>query len=402
MLDNYPKFKRGEIKTIRENFPAKTKQFLKDYFEYREATGLKDLSNLTRYVCHVRHIIEKPFEEFSDYKEHVRLINIIKKSSLSEGVKFNILVDLNNLFEYVFPVMWKRENKFKELYCGKKGKKGPIFVKPAFDESKLPTDEEIDKMLQAENDLSWKCFLLIASSTGARQTEIRHTENSLITFDEDGTSRIEMNMSKNDKKKIVFLDATTTSYVKRLQEKLKKQDRLGKYLFPSKYKSMNGEPISRANVCDRIKELSKKATGRELTIHKFRHLKSTYLYGLVKNNKISESTALSLLGHGKSMMSTYDHTPKDEEIAILKEQAFNPEITEDERNILQKRIDDQQEQLTKLSDTTNQRNSELLIMSLTNSALANYAVGQTSKEQLKLQMKAIKKKADQLGIDNYV
>ena len=101
---------------------------------------------------------------------------------------------------------------------------------------------------------------------------------------------------------------------------------------------MKGEPISRANVCDRIGELSKKAIGRKLNPHIFRHKKATYLYGLVKNNKISESTALALLGHGKSMMDTYDHTPKDEEIAILKEQAFNPEITEDERKNWQREM----------------------------------------------------------------
>ena len=340
MLDKYPIFKRGEIQTIRDKFPKGTKQFLKDYFEYRMASGLKDISNLERYVCHIRHIIEKPFEKFDDYKEHVKLINIIKGAMLSEGVKFNILVDMNNLFEYVFPIMWKRDNKFSELYVGKKGKKKPIFVKPAFNESDLVTKEEIDKMLQAENDLSWKTFLLITACCGARNTETRHIINADIIFDEDGTSRSEIFMTKNNKPKLLLFDKVTTGYIKRLQDKLKEEDKFWKYLFPSKYKNMKGEPMTRSNVCDRIGELSQKAIGRRITPHKFRHRKATEYYKLVQEGKISESTALKLMGHGKSMMSTYNHTPKDEELAILKKQAFNPEMPKDERDMLMKRLDD--------------------------------------------------------------
>ena len=92
MLKEYPQFKRGEIQTIRKKFPKDTKDFLKEYFDYRKASGLKDLSNLERYVCHIRHIIQKPFNEFEDYNDHVKLVNIIKEAHLSNGVKFNILI----------------------------------------------------------------------------------------------------------------------------------------------------------------------------------------------------------------------------------------------------------------------------------------------------------------------
>lgn len=338
MLEAYPKFKRGEIQSIRKKFPKQTKEFLEEYFEYRKATGLKDLSNLERYVCHIRYIIQKPFNQFEDYKEHIKLINIIKDSSLSDGVKFNILIDMNNLFEYVFPVIWKRENKFKELYCGKKGKKGPIFVKPAFDESDLPTKEEIDKMLQSENNLSWKTFILLLAGTGARQIEIRFIENSKIIFDSDGTSRIEIWMTKVERTKYVFPDVNTTTYIKKLQEELKNKDKFGKYLFPSIYKK-DGTPMTKSNVCDRIGDLSERAIGRRISPHKFRHLKATNLYRLVKENKISENTALALLGHGKSMMATYDHMPEEEELAILKKQSFNPEMPKKEKDKMQKEID---------------------------------------------------------------
>lgn len=338
MLKEYPQFKRGEIQTIREKFPKATKDFLKEYFNYRKATGLKDLSNLERYVCHIRHIIQKPFNEFEEYNNHVQLVNIIKDSSLSNGVKFNILIDLNNLFEYVFPVMWKRENKFRELYIGKKGKKKLIFVKPAFNESDLPTNEEINKILQSENNLSWKTFILLLAGTGARQAEIRFIENKNIKFDSDGTSRIEIWMTKVDKSKNVFPDVKTTNYIQKLQEELKNSDKFGKYLFPSIYKK-DGSPMTRSNVCDRIGDLSEKAIGRRITPHKFRHKKATEYYILVKEGKISEDTALKLLGHGKSMMDIYDHTPKEEEIAILKKQSFNPEIPKDERDKLEKKIE---------------------------------------------------------------
>ena len=38
------------------------------------------------------------------------------------------------------------------------------------------------------------------------------------------------------------------------------------------------------------------------------------------------------------MMKTYDHTQKEEEIAILKKQSFNPEIPKDERDRLEGKI----------------------------------------------------------------
>ena len=96
MLKSYPKFKRGQIQKLKSKFPEETKQFLKEYFAHRTATGLKDLSNLTRYVCHVRHIIQIPFNKFEKYNGHVELVNLIKSSYLSAGVKFNILIDMNN------------------------------------------------------------------------------------------------------------------------------------------------------------------------------------------------------------------------------------------------------------------------------------------------------------------
>jgi hypothetical protein len=144
-------------------------------------------------------------------------------------------------------------------------------------------------------------------------------------------------MTKNAKPKIVFTDKQTTDFIKKLIEEQKNNKTSGKYLFHSPINP--NVPIHKNSVNKWFKNLSIKATGRHIKPYFLRHKKATTLYKLAKNNKIAESTALRLMGHSRSLMERYDHTPTDEEIEILKSQAFVTELSPEKKHEIEVKLD---------------------------------------------------------------
>lgn len=346
MLKNYPKFKRGECEKIYSRFSDAEKKLISDYLFYRQSCGLENPSDLRRYIIQIRHCIEMDFKEFKQLEQHSRLVVLIKQSHLSNEVKKNLKINLNNFFgEYLFSDWWSA--KFKRIYSNKNSDKGDN-NKKTFCEADLPTDKELEKMINMENSTYWKTFLLVHASIGARTKETRCIEIKKITFNDDKTATIEIHQTKTGKDKIVFADPQAAFYIKKQIEELKALSRLGKYLFPAP-KNINN-PISKSIVNYWFKLLSKKATGRYLKPYTLRYKKAKTLYNLAKNNKISEHAALSLMGHSRSMMKVYDTTPKNEEIEILKQQAFNIDISPEKKHELELKIEEQDKKFDRIID----------------------------------------------------
>jgi len=340
MLKTYPKFKRFEVEEIYKKLSDSEKKLITDYLFYRESCGLQKTDEVRRTILKIKKIIECDFKDFKELEQHTRLVVLIKKSDLAYSVKQNMKIDLNNFFgEYLFSDWWSA--KFRRIYSNKNGKKGDS-SKPKKD-TIIVTDDDIKKMLIKENSTYWRTFLLLQDVTGMRTKECRTTELSKITYNNDKTSTIEVYMTKTGKTKIVFADTETTTWIKKLIEEHKTMGKIGKYLFPSRHNS--NIPISKDIVNKWFRKLAIGATGKHLIPYGLRKKKATLLYGLAKNNKIAESTALRLMGHSKSQMGVYDMTPKDEEIKILKSQAFNIEVSPEKKHELEIKLDNMQELL---------------------------------------------------------
>jgi len=250
MLKQYPKFKRLEVEKVFKKLPKTEQKLINDYLFYRKSRGLSDgsASDLRRYIIQVRKIIDCNFKSFNKLENLSRLSVLINNSYLSNEVKKNLRINLSNLFKYLFPD-WR--SKFMELDCfSNKSKKGEQSENGVISEADLPTDKEIEKMLQSEHSTFYKTFLLY-HSTGLRTIETRKTEIKNINFDVDGSSRIEIFMTKTGKKKFVFADKQTTDYIKKLIEELKNTGRLGKYLFPSPKDISN--PISKMQLINGLR-----------------------------------------------------------------------------------------------------------------------------------------------------
>lgn len=332
MLKSYPKFKRFEGEKIFKKLSKSEQKLIEDYLFYRQSCGLQNVLELRRMILQIRHIIEVDFKKFKDLNQHTRLVVLINQSYWSDSVKKNLKIDLNNFFgEYLFPKLWTK--RFERVYSNKNAEKG----KEGKKKIDIPSDEEIEKLINTENSTYWKTFLLVQAGTGARTKEVRCIEIKRITYNSDGTTTIEIHMTKTGKDKVVFVDSQTTFWIKKLIKEYEDNGKLGKYLFQQR--GNPDKPISRSIVNYWFKSLSQKATGKHYIPYSLRHRKATQLYKLAKNNQIAESTALKLMGHSKSQMGTYDHTPKEEDIRILKEQAFNLELSPERKHELELKID---------------------------------------------------------------
>jgi len=354
MIKEYPKFKRYEVDKIYKDLSDSEKKLITDYLFYRESCGLQKTDDVRRTLLKTRKIIQCNFQDFKELENHTRLVVLINKSDLAYSVKQNMKIDLNNFFgEYLFSEWWSA--KFKRIYSNKNGKRGDSSI-PKKDII-IPTTEDIKKMLIKENSTFWRTFLLLQDVTGLRTKEARTTEISKITFNEDGTSTIEIYMTKIGKTKIVFADKETTFWINKLIKEYQTMGKIGKYLFPSRNNA--NIPISKDIVNKWFRKLAFEATGKHLIPYSLRHKKATELYKLAKNNKIAESTALKLMGHSKSQMGNYDHTPKEEDIRILKEQAFNIDVSPEKRHELELQIDQLKKELQEEKQSKNKDIAEI-------------------------------------------
>lgn len=362
MLKEYPKFKRGEAEKIYDKLPEGEQKIIKKYMLYRAGNDLSDTSDLRRYIIQIRHIIRCNFKKFKKLDQHADLSILIKNSHLSLEVKKNLKINLNNFFgEYLMPKEWTKQ--FRRVYSNKNAHKGDDTENENIKD--LPTDKEVEDMLKTENRTYWKSFLLVQDFTGLRTKECRTIEIPKITFNSDNTATIEIYMTKTGKDKVVFTDKQTTDFIKKLIQEYENTKTLGKYLFPSP--TDIEKPVDKNSVNRWFRNLSFKATGKHYKNYALRHRKAKKLYDLADRNIISENTALKLLGHSRSQKETYVNRAKEEDIIILKKQAFNTEISEERKNELEKRIQLQDAAIKRISNLAEKQkgiNKEMVHMLL--------------------------------------
>lgn len=333
MLEKYPRFKKGEIEKIYKKLPIQEKKFIEDYIFYRKANGLNaqaKINDTRKFIIQLIYVLGGSIKNCDTLDKANRLSVLIKESNYKPNTIHGNLIDTGNVLKYTFDdwsSRFKGDNK-KGIRCFSNFKN-----KSNGEMKEIPDDEEVKNLLKTETKTFWKTFLLAELDSKNRIIEIRTYENEKIKFQKDGTSIVEVYMTKVNKTKFNFLSVQTTDYIKKLQEEQKNEKMFGRYLFHSPNKPDN--PISKNAVDGWFKKLSFKAIGKYYTPYSLRHYGATKLYNLAKRNLIAESTALKLLGHSKSMMGTYDHTATEEEIEILKEQNFNMDISPEKKHELQ-------------------------------------------------------------------
>ena len=335
MLIQYPKFKKGEVEKIHKNLNNSEKSRLKNYLLYRESRGLskRGTQDIRRYLLQLYKIIGGDFLKINSEIKASKLSLVISNSYLSLEVRKNLLINTQNALKYFFND-WSVRFRGLEMFNRKKLNKGENSKKRDYE---ILTDDEIRKIFQTEKSNYWKTFFKIQEQTGGRTKEIRTLENKNISFNEDGTSTIKIYMSKTGKTKFVFCDNEATNLIKKLQEEQENLQHKGKYLF---YSAKNKEKsISKNQVNFWFRHLTLKAIGKKCQNYQLRHRRATILYKLANENKISDDTAIKLLGHSKSMKEKYTHISEKERIKILKAQVFLMNIPKKKKHQLELKIE---------------------------------------------------------------
>jgi len=203
MLKQYPKFKKGQTLKILKNLSSAQKTELDKILLYRKSRGLKGrgLDDLKRYLLQLYHVIGGTFKsKISTETKTQELSLLITESHYSKEVQKNLLINTANVLKYIHND-WRIKFKELEMFSPKQLNKGEGSEPVEYD---LLDDEEIKKIFRSEKTIFWKCFFKIAEQTGARTIEVRTIQNNKINFEDDGTTSIEVYMTKTGKKKYVF------------------------------------------------------------------------------------------------------------------------------------------------------------------------------------------------------
>lgn len=318
MLNEYPKFKRGEIWTFYDKLPESERKFLQQYITYRKARGIsreQDLQDIKRYMLQLRFILQKDIRKIT-LNEVRELTALINTSWLKNEVKNGLKIDFKNFLRYAFPDWSMRFSNLEDI------RQNSGMNEEKINSSTIFSKEDIEKMMKVEKTAYWRAFLMTQYEAGLRTVEVRTLKWENIKFNvDDDISEVSIYATKTKKARTIFVKEATF-YLKELREEQHNLKIRTPYVFPSKNQDMS---ISKDTVSKWFRELCNKALGRKGWNYLLRHSRATELYRLADENKISKETAIKFMGHSKDMSYTYTHLDKKAIKEMLKNQVYKIE-----------------------------------------------------------------------------
>jgi len=334
MLKEYPKFRPMEIEEFYAKLPQNEKEMLKDYLAYRKARGITTettISDIRRYVLHMRYILEKDIRKM-DLREMRNLLAVINTSWLSGYAKNDLKTDLKNLLKYLFTDWSSKFANLEDIRLASN-----VRNEKKLNSQALFQQKDIEKIMTHETSMFWKAFFLTQYEGGLRTQEVRFMKWQDISFNVDGDiSEISIYASKTKKSRTIFVK-DATFYLMKLQTEQENMKQKGLYIFHAK-KDTN-KPITKSAVAMWFRTITKKALGRQGWNYLLRHSRATELYRLAKQGKIAKDTAIEFMGHSEDMSKVYSHFDKKEIKEMLKNQVYKLEdLPEEKKHELEKEI----------------------------------------------------------------
>jgi len=334
MLNDYPKFEKGQIEDFYNKLPKAEKEELEEYLQYRKARGVNTtdgLKDIRRYLLHIRFILEKDIKKITS-KELSKMWAIISGSYLSNNAKQKVCIDLKNFIKHTFRD-WSI--KFPDMEDIKLGSNERDEQK--INQKTIITQEKIEKLVKHENSNFWRAFLLVQFEGALRTIEARLIKWKDIKLNIDGDiTEITIYATKTRKARTIYVEQATF-YLKKLLEEQENTNGKGVYVFHSK--GNKNEPIGKWAVNKWFRRLTEKVLGERGWNYLMRHGRATQLYKLAKENKISKETAIAFMGHSEDMSKTYTHLDTEDIKRMMKEQIFKlEELPPEKKSELEARI----------------------------------------------------------------
>jgi len=363
MLKTYPKLekgsknKKGEVILFYDNLPKKEKEELNEYLNYRKGQGAKNqatLKDILRYMLHVRIILRKPLGE-TNLRDLQQLMGILESSGLSGYARNDIKLDTKNYLAWKFPDSSKRFNNFKDV----KLLQNPVNQKKINSQTMLKK-EDIEEMMQHEQSLYWKAFLITQYEAGLRTIEARELAWKNIKFNVDGeisellvSSRKTGKFISEMKTRPVFVKEAT-HYLKLLRDEQERTGKKGEVVFNS-LNDIN-KPIDKSLVSRWMRGLSKKA-GKYCWNYLLRHSRANELYTLSREGKMSKDNACDFLGHTPKVADKfYSHLDNNKIKELIKNQVYKlEELPPEQKAEFEKKLEELSKKQESLQADLNKR-----------------------------------------------
>jgi len=328
MRTTYPLYRKGKLEAIFNKFPKAEKETIDKFISYCAiGSGERKLADIKRNITQFRDIIQTSLDKITlqDLRDYLALLN---KSNRKKYTTNGIKTHLKRFLRWKFKDWSERFDELKDI------RTQSAFNHERINEGTLLQKEEIEKVMKKETKLDRKTFFITLYESGLRPIELRTLTWKDLKFNTDGDiSEIHIYATKTSKARTVYVKESTF-YLKKLQE-----DKESDYVFPS-IKDSN-KPITKGTATFWIKEMGKKALGKDIFPYLIRHSRATELY--LNNPKVAQK----FMGHGKDMSEIYTHlSSKDVKDSLLQTVYQLEDLPPEEKGKFEKRIKELEEKLS--------------------------------------------------------
>ncbi len=279
------------------------------------------IKDIERYISLFINHSKKPLSKF-DENDLTKFINSLEQNysiGTINGIKSNVKV----FIKWYYP-NWS--SKFRNLDKILQMQTPPR----AYEPEQMIKFEDMEKLVKKEDNLMWKAYWLTLFYGGFRPSEACNLKWEQIYFEPQGII-IKIHTTKTNKDFYKSLPKEAEHLLKEL-----KTNSNSELVFPSPLKK--GFPILSRTACARLKRLSVKVLGREITPYILRHSIATILYN---DDKRKDDDTANQLGHSKSMKKVYMNLDEDQMKANARKLWTSTKpLTKDEREELEDKIED--------------------------------------------------------------
>ncbi len=309
-------FERIDKSEITDN----NKKLIKDFLDYCFAEGLS-VPRIIKYantLLTLAKILDKDFDKATK-RDIVRVVGRIERNGYSAWTKKDFKVTLKKFYKWLRQTEdYPEEVKWLKTTLKKSEEKLP---------EELLTEEDIQKMVNAVNDIRDKALIITLYESGARIGEIASLKIKQVHFDEQGTVLIIKGKTGMRRVRLIASDP----YLRQLVNNHPAKDDPEAPLWIKK-NSKEIEPLDYAAISKIIKRAAKKAgIKKRVHAHMFRHSRATFLAKYLTEAQLCQYFGWTM---GSEMASVYVHlSGRDMDEAILGLYGFKVEKEPVAKNI---------------------------------------------------------------------
>ncbi len=310
-------------------------QVLKQYIEHKKLRVKSEakIKDIERDIDRFLKSSSKPLEDFTADE----LVSYLNSLGFKKRTMNGIKAYLKNFIKWKFEDYSTRFRNLDDICKSEKIEENDR----AYEPEEMITKEEIKKLVDGETDLLYKNYWLILFYGGCRPSTTLALEwDKNIKFKEDEVI-IKVKENKNKKTFYKSLPKIAEQY---LIDWRKKND--SKWLFPS---SKSDGHLHIKSAYGKLRRLSIKVLGKQVTLYCLRHSIATILYN---SDDKEDGDVANQLSHTKNMKETYLNLDEDKKIANARKMYLKaPKLSKEKQTEFENKIKELQQQQSKQKET---------------------------------------------------